>query len=197
MKRLLTAVAILGAIGVVAPGLADSIPEQDQDVQDMLVFMRQEEKLARDVYLYLDGLYGTNQPGAKIFARIAESEQRHTDSVAQLLASYGIEDPVADAAIGEFADPALQELYDTLIVVGSAGLTEGLDVGVLIERKDMTDIVDAIELSLDYDDIVRVYTNLLAGSERHLDSFLKVLDTSADSSAAAMSATPGERRKGP
>ena len=42
-----------------------------------------------------------------------------------------------------------------------------------------------------------VYTNLLAGSERHLDSFLKVLDTSADSSAAAMSATPGGGRKGP
>ncbi len=84
-----------------------------------------------------------------------------------------------------------------MIVVGSAGLTEALGVGVLIERKDMTDIVDAIELSLDYDDIVSVYTNLLAGSERHLDSFLKVLDTSADSSAAAMSVTPGGGRKGP
>ena len=197
MNRLLTTVAILGAIGVVAPGLADSIPDQDQDVQDMLVFMRQEEKLARDVYLYLDGLYGGGRPGTKVFARIAESEQRHTDAVAELLASYGIEDEVADAGVGEFTDPALQELYDTLIVVGSAGLTEGLGVGVLIERKDMTDIVEAIELSLDYDDIVRVYTNLLAGSERHLDAFLKVLDTSADSSAAAMSATPGERRKGP
>jgi len=197
MKRLLTTVAILGAIGVVAPGLADSIPDADQDVQDMLVFMRQEEKLARDVYLYLDGLYGGGQPGTKIFARIAESEQRHTDAVAELLTSYGIEDEVADAGVGEFADPGLQELYDTLIVVGSAGLTEGLGVGVLIERKDMTDIVEAIEVSLDYVDIVKVYTNLLAGSERHLDAFLKVLDTSADSSAAAMSATPGERSKGP
>jgi len=197
MKRLLTTVAILGAIGVVAPGLADSIPDEDQEVQDELVFMRQEEKLARDVYLYLDGLYGGEQPGAKIFARIAESEQRHTDAVAELLASYGIEDPVADAAIGEFADPDLQELYDTLIVVGSAGLTEGLGVGVLIERKDMTDIVEAIEVSLDYVDVVKVYTNLLAGSEHHLDAFLKVLDTSANSSAAAMTATPGERRKGP
>ena len=197
MKRLLTTVAILGAIGVVAPGLADSIPDQDQDVQDMLVFMRQEEKLARDVYLYLDGLYGGNQPGAKIFARIAESEQRHTDAVAELLTIYGIVDEVADAAIGEFTDPVLQELYDTLIVVGSAGLTEALGVGVLIERKDMTDIVEAIEVSLDYVDVVQVYTNLLAGSERHLDSFLKVLDTSGDSSAAAMSATQDERHKGP
>ena len=197
MKRLLTTVAILGAIGIVAPGLAESIPDEDQDVQDMLVFMRQEEKLARDVYLYLDGLYGGGQPGTRIFARIAESEQRHTDAVAELLTTYGIEDEVADAAIGEFADPVLQELYDTLIVVGSVGLTEGLGVGVLIERKDMTDILDAIELSLDYVDIVKVYTNLLAGSERHLDSFLKVLDTSADSSAAAMNAPPGQRRKGP
>lgn len=197
MKRLLTTVAILGAIGVMAPGLADSIPDEDQDVQDMLVFMRQEEKLARDVYLYLDGLYGGGQPGTRIFARIAESEQRHTDAVAELLTTYGIEDEVADAAIGEFADPVLQELYDTLIVVGSAGLTEGLGVGVLIERKDMTDIVEAIEVSLDYVDIVKVYTNLLAGSEHHLDAFLKVLDTSADSSAAAVSATPGRGQKGP
>ncbi len=31
----------------------------------------------------------------------------------------------------------------------------------------------------------------------YLDAFLKVLDTSADSSAAAMSATQRERHKGP
>ena len=145
-----------------------------------ILFMKQEEKLARDVYLYLDALYGGGQPGTRIFARIAESEQRHTDAVAELLMTYDIKDEVADAAVGEFADPVLQELYDTLIVVGSAGLTEGLGVGVLIERKDMTDIVEAIELSVAYKDIVQVYSNLLAGSENHLEGFLTALEAAED-----------------
>ena len=183
MRRLAVALACLVPLGAALPAVAaDALPDE---VEYQLIYMRQEEKLAHDVYLHFDGLYGGTAPGAQVFQRITLSEQRHTDAVAQLLDTYGVEDTVADAPPGVFTVPELQDLYVTLIAVGEAGLTEALGVGVLIERKDMTDIVEAIEVSVDYADIVQVYTNLLAGSESHLAAFLKVLDTSAASTAAS------------
>ena len=87
--------------------------------------------------------------------------------------------------LGEFVNPELQDLYKTLVDVGTAGFTEALGVGVIIEQKDMTDIVEAIEVSAAYADIVQVYSNLLTGSEHHLSAFLKVLDASEPGTASA------------
>ena len=193
MRRLAIALAFLLPLGAALPSMAaDALPDE---VEYQLIYMRQEEKLAHDVYLHFDGLYGGAAPGAQVFQRITLSEQRHTDAVARLLEAYDVEDAVAGAAPGEFTIPELQDLYATLVAVGEAGLTEALGVGVLIERKDMTDIIEAIEVSVDYADIVQVYTNLLAGSESHLAAFLKVLDTSA-ASAAASSPAGGNDCKG-
>jgi hypothetical protein len=152
-------------------------PAVTGEVAEMLQFMREEEKLARDVYLFLNGLYATQ---TRTFANIALSEQQHTDAVRNLLLKYGVEDPAADTAEGEFVNEKLQALYDALVESGSAGLIEGLIVGVTIETKDITDIVEAIELSAAYPDIVIVYSNLLAGSRNHLAAFEKALDVAED-----------------
>lgn len=191
MRKLLLTLICFGMAGAAMPVLAADLP---QDVADTLLYMREEEKLARDVYAHFAGLYIGVAPGAHIFDRIAQSEQRHTDAVKDLLVTYGMDDPAASTAPGEFVNDELQALYVTLTGVGEAGITEALGVGVLIEQKDMTDIVTAIEVSAAYSDIVQVYTNLLAASQRHLDSFMKVLDTSASSAAFSDEATPG---KGP
>jgi len=147
----------------------------------MLQFMREEEKLARDVYLALDEQYGeegTNETNT--FANIAKSEQEHTDAVKALLDKYGVEDPAADTEEGEFENEELQELYDTLLEIGEQSLADGLQVGVTIENKDITDIAEAIDLSRRYPDIVQVYSNLLAGSENHLAAFLAALEQLED-----------------
>ena len=174
MRKLLLAFASLALLGVAAPLAAAEPPTGE--VAAMLAFMREEEKLAHDVYLHFSAMYAGQEAGAKIFTRIAESEQRHTDAVLGLLDEYGLPDPAAGKAPGEFTDQSLQALYTTLVSVGESGYTEALGVGVVIEQKDMTDIVAAIELSVAYADIVQVYSNLLAGSEHHLAAFLKVLD---------------------
>ena len=184
MRKQLVTFASLALLGLAAPLMAAEAPTDE--VADMLAFMREEEKLAHDVYLLFSEMYAGEDGGAKIFARITDSEQRHTDSVRELLDAYGLTDPAAGLAPGEFANDDLQALYTTLVEVGSAGYTEALGVGVVIEQKDMTDIVAAIELSVDYADIVQVYSNLLAGSEHHLAAFLKVLD-SAELGAASLS----------
>jgi hypothetical protein len=136
-------------------------PEEEAD----LIFMREEEKLARDTYLTLYELWGL-----AVFSNIASSEQMHMNALLRLLKKYDLPDPAAETEIGEFADPELQALYDALIAKGEVSGLEALLVGGIIEETDMRDIKAAIERS-QQDDIEAVYENLLCGSRNHLRSF--------------------------
>jgi hypothetical protein len=142
----------------------------DEVERDGLLYMREEEKLARDVYLTL-----SEQWELPIFSQIATSEQRHTDSIANLLEKYEIEDPVINDERGVFVDPNLQDLYHNLVVQGSESLIEALKVGILIEETDIIDIQGHIEHT-DNPDIQQVYGNLLDGSANHLEAFTSTLN---------------------
>ena len=149
----------------------NSIPAgelSDGEKKDLL-FMREEEKLARDVYLTLYKIWG-----AQIFANIARSEQTHTDAVKMLLEKYGLPDPAAGKDIGEFTNPELQELYNKLVEEGSKSLVDALKVGALIEEKDIIDLKKAIN-ETDNPDIKLVYENLMRGSRNHLRAFVRML----------------------
>lgn len=128
-------------------------------------FMREEEKLARDVYLTLYDVWGT-----PIFVNIADSEQSHTDAVAGLIEKYGVVDPVTDDTIGVFTDPYFTEKFNELVALGSESYEKALTVGTLIEELDIADINEQIEI-MKHDDIIDVYSNLLKGSRNHLRSF--------------------------
>lgn len=130
-----------------------------------LKFMREEEKLAHDVYAALYGLWGAN-----VFYQISLSETTHTEAILALLTKYGIADPAANTAPGEFADPALQALYNTLMGMGQVNLIEALKVGALIEETDIHDINEKVAIT-DEADILNVYTSLLCGSGNHLRAF--------------------------
>jgi len=136
-----------------------------------LVFMREEEKLARDVYIYLYQLWGQ-----KTFDNIAASEQAHTDAMLDLLYKYGIDDPVGDNAEGVFVDQNLQGLYNTLTASGSASLIDALLVGAAIEEIDLIDIKHLVDELDGNDDIKQVYENLIVGSENHLRAFVRALE---------------------
>lgn len=134
-----------------------------------LIFMREEEKVARDVYAYL-----YSQWNLPVFDSIAQSEQNHMDAILELLTAYAIDDPVVDNTPGVFVDDTLQKLYDDLIARGSQSLEEALRVGALIEEVDILDLEEALQ-NTDEVDIQRVYSNLLFGSENHLRSFTSQL----------------------
>ncbi len=135
-----------------------------------LLFMREEEKLARDVYL---ALY--DQWGQPIFKNIAASEQIHTDTVKLLLDKYEIPDPADVSPLGQFSDQDLQALYDQLVEIGSASLADALKVGTAVEEIDILDLEKYLAQT-DSDDIIQVYENLLAGSRNHLRSFVTTLE---------------------
>jgi len=128
--------------------------------------MAEEEKLAHDVYVALNGTYG-----GVVFARIANSESRHLAALRKLMARYGVADPTAGLSEGEFATPATQQLYQDLLAQATT-LQKALDVGATIERQDIADLRDAIAAA-DQRNVTRVYSNLLRGSQRHLVAFTR------------------------
>lgn len=134
-----------------------------------LKFMREEEKLAHDVYTAL-----FNTWGARIFANIAESETEHTEAVRRQIELYGVEDPAEGNPAGVFEDPCLQALYNKLIEMGSVSLIDSLKVGALIEETDIQDIRDKMA-ETDEASILQVYQNLLCGSCEHLQAFNRQL----------------------
>jgi len=134
-----------------------------------LTYIREEEKVARDVYLYLNEKWNI-----RIFKNIAASEQTHMDAIKTLLDIYNIPDPATDKGRGEFTNPDLQKLYNDLIRQGSISKVEALKVGVIIEETDIDDLSKGIATTR-HNDVRTVYSNLLQGSLNHLDAFKSTL----------------------
>ncbi len=131
-----------------------------------LVFTREEEKLARDVYTALYEIWE-----APIFLHIAGSEQRHMDAIKALLDRYGLTDPVGTNPAGVFTEATLQSLYYELLEKGKVTPVDALTVGATIEDLDLFDIMILIEES-DNVDLDTVYENLAKGSRNHLRAFV-------------------------
>lgn len=131
-----------------------------------LFFMREEEKLAYDVYVALHARWG-----AQVFNNIAQSEVQHTEAVRQRILDHGLVDPAANLPAGVFVNADLQALYDTLVARGQGSLIAALKVGCLIEETDIRDLVERRAQVDNEPDIVAVYDNLLCGSRNHLRAF--------------------------
>jgi len=135
-----------------------------------LLYMREEEKLARDVYLTL-----YQQWGLSIFQNIAGSEATHMEAIKNLIDRYGLEDPATGQDMGVLVNPTLQGLYDQLVAEGSKSLGDALRVGAAIEEIDILDLEEAMAQT-DKADIQLVYQNLMKGSRNHLRSFTSTLE---------------------
>lgn len=139
-----------------------------QAEKDDLLYMREEEKVARDVYIALYDKWGMT-----VFNNISKSEQTHMDSIKTLLVRYNLEDPALGP--GEFTNQELQAMYDDLVRLGESSPIDALNVGIKIEETDIRDLSQALART-SHRDIARVYQNLRAGSENHLAAFQSNLD---------------------
>ncbi len=149
-----------------------TLPKGDLNTSEEngLVFMREEEKLARDVYIVLFEKWDT-----KIFNNISKAEQKHMDALKLLLDRYSLEDPITNDEVGVFVNEELQHLYNSLIETGNKSLIDALHVGAAIEEIDILDLIKFTNL-IDNEDIKFVYDNLNRGSRNHLRSFVKNLN---------------------
>ncbi|XOV91095.1 MAG: DUF2202 domain-containing protein [Bacteroidota bacterium] len=137
---------------------------------EALIFMREEEKLARDVYVNL-----FNKWSIKSFDNISRSEQTHMDAVLSLIDKYGLDDPASENIYGAFVNDDLQKLYDDLTNTGSLSVTDALRVGAAIEEIDIIDLQRELDTNVDNADITLVFENLMKGSRNHLRAFVNNL----------------------
>ena len=83
--------------------------ELTEEQKDMLFFIYQEEKLARDVYITLSKIHKDEFT----FAFMKITEQKYVDSTRELCNTYGVEtSQVNEDNVGKFESLALQVLYD-------------------------------------------------------------------------------------
>jgi hypothetical protein len=176
-RKMLINLTVLLALALsllaVAPVSAATSPLTADEVAG-LQFMREEEKLARDVYLTLYQKWEL-----PIFNNIATSEATHMAAVKTLLDRYGIADPAAGKSIGVFSDATLQTLYNQLIAQGSQSFAAAVKVGAAIEEIDIRDL-QARSATTTHADIQSVYANLLTASYNHLRAFTRTLTNQAD-----------------
>jgi len=147
---------------IVLGGLSDAEKEG-------LIFMREEEKLARDVYLYFYQKYGNN-----IFSSIATAESTHMASLKTLLDKYHVKDPVFFDDIGSFRNEMLAELFIQLTEAGNVSFVEAIKVGLTIEDLDIRDLMD-YSIDLRNEDMITIYESLTKGSRNHMRSYYSQL----------------------
>lgn len=148
------------------------LPMEDlsEDEKSALLYMREEEKLARDVYLTLAEKYNLN-----VFNNIANSEQKHMDTIKILLDKYNLEDSVTSNEVGQFNNSDLASLYTSLVEQGSVSEIEALKIGATIEDLDIKDLTDDLAKT-DNQDITQAFESLRDASYNHLRAFVRNLD---------------------
>lgn len=156
-------------------GAACPLGQTAQDVGEItpadannILFMKQEEKLAHDVYQAL-----AEKWQHATFVNIAAAEQRHMDAVDRLIQAFRLTDATSDE-VGKFSILELQALYDELLAKGNQSLADALAVGVLIEETDIEDLDQALAVT-ENTAVSRVLTNLRRGSSNHLAAFTRAL----------------------
>ena len=137
-----------------------------------LQFLREEEKLAHDMYTYAFERYGVS-----IFSNIASSEQTHTDAVLDLMTAYQVEDS-ASQSMGVFNNAELAQLYGDLIARVDRSVEDALIVGATIEDLDILDL-DEKATHTDNTALQSLYSNLKCGSENHMRAFTRQLNNRA------------------
>lgn len=134
-----------------------------QELNDMK-YMVEEEKVARDVYDFLGEKWDL-----RVFNNIKQSEQRHIEMMQNLLEQNKVSYQLSND-YGKFYNEKFQKMYDDLVAKGKQSAKDALEVGKMIEEKDIADLKLAIEKT---DDAYakNVYTNLLEASYNHLNAF--------------------------
>jgi hypothetical protein len=133
--------------------------------KSVVAALAEEEKLAHDLYVAFADQYST-----RAFTRIANAETQHLAELRTILDRYSIADPTVGLAEGTFATAATQDLYNKLLADGSAGVDAAYAAARTVESTDITTLQSSV-VGVTAPDVLQVYANLLAGSQRHLVTF--------------------------
>ena len=164
MKKILVIIVVLFSAAL----HAQTISENEKAG---ILLMREEEKMARDVYQTLNEKWD-QMP----FVHISESEINHMARMKLLIDKYQLKDPVENNADkrGAFNNQQLKKLYDELITSGKTSLEAAFRAGAKVEEVDIRDLKEA-KAKTSNEEIKNTYTDLISASENHLRAFVRNL----------------------
>jgi hypothetical protein len=155
----------------------DNLMNTDQMItaseKTSLLFMLEEEKLARDTYTYINNIWAINE-----FANIQKSEQAHMTAIQNLLEAYKISYTILPE--GEFENQDLQNYYNQFVIDGAASKSNAFQIGATIEDLDIIDLQEYISIS-ENNALIDVFKSLECGSRNHLRSFVQGITNLGDS----------------
>jgi hypothetical protein len=163
----LSTITSVGTCMAAEKGHADKSAAFGADTLDALRYIREEVKLARDLYSALSDIWGL-----EVFDNTAKSKQSLMNAVSYLLKPYGFDDPVDNT--GKFVDSDLQELYSYLIDQGKVSINNAIDVTILIEQTVIADL-NGVFFQTNEKDIRKVVNLLMEGSKDHLHALNRYL----------------------
>jgi hypothetical protein len=137
--------------------------------------MREEEKLARDVYRTLGEKWGLTP-----FLHIQRSEEQHLALMGDLILRSGTPDPVTNDATGVFQSGEMKQLYADLIRTGMGSPVEALRAGARVEELDISDLEKAVANTQSLA-VRQTYEGLLRASRNHLRAFAGNLEARGES----------------
>jgi hypothetical protein len=132
-----------------------------------MAFILEEERMARDLYLEF---YKTTR--LAVFLDVADSEEIHIASILTLMERRGL--PAPAESPGVYADKALQRMYEDLLAAADSP-EAALRAAARVEEASVHDLSTEIEGTLE-PDLISVYGGLMVGSEKHLRTFVRVLE---------------------
>lgn len=143
-----------------------SVPVLDWYTAWQVVWMYDQEKLARDLNLKFSQRWGE-----RIFANIAESEQRHMDELAVMIVHYDLSALIETDEIGVFGDDRHSEAFSELSSRGEQSLLEALRATAYLEEWDIKELNGDIE-SIAEQPLLDTFSRVLAGASNHLRVFV-------------------------
>ena len=145
-----------------------------EEQKDMLFFIYQEEKMARDVYITFDRVYKNENT----FRLMQIAEQRHLDCARKLCEFYGVDtSSVDETVVGAFESPVLKTLYEAYTERGKNSLRDALEIAEFIEATDIN-MIEHASVGMP-SDVVAVYEKLKRGNLNHLDIFQTAISRAA------------------
>jgi hypothetical protein len=135
--------------------------------KDGLLFIWEEEKAAHDLYA---SLYEKNN--LSIFLNLITSEQSHMDQARAVIEKYGL--PLSENEPGLFQNLTMQQMHDEMLAEGLQSDQDALQVAAAFEEISIMDLEKELAAA-QAEDIRTVYQGLLAGSRKHLRSYVSDL----------------------
>jgi hypothetical protein len=158
-------ITLTGEQTVLPRAIAAKLSSRDKDG---LLFIWEEEKAARDLYT---SLYESDN--LSIFIKLARSEQSHMDQAKAIIDEYALAIPGKDEK-GVFQNQTLQKIHDELLAKGLSSDQDALTVAATFEEISIIDLEKELDAT-HAEDVKAMYQGLLAGSRKHLRSYVSDL----------------------